>query len=90
VAAILNGRQSGSLPLWRWAGAVSVLAGVLVAWSPAWDAMNPSTGSIYRLMLTRKLTIVQIGTPFVGIALLLGIAAVELLTKRYLRVHFAD
>lgn len=88
VAQVLIGRQAGSLPKRRWSGAIFVVIGCIVAWPNAWLAMNPETGSIYRMMLTRKVQIVQIGTPFVGLALLAGMFGIDLLTKRYIRSHY--
>jgi hypothetical protein len=90
VASILNGRQSGTLPKRRWIAWMFILGGLYAAWSNAWDAMNPDTGASYRQMLTRKLMIIQIGTPFIGLGLIGGMVAVDLLTKRYIRSHYND
>ena len=88
IAQVLIGRQAGALPKRRWGALVLVFLGVAAATPNAWKAINPDDGSIYRMMLTRKLMIVQIGTPFVGLALILGMIAIDLLTKRYIRSHY--
>lgn len=88
MGQILVGRQAGNLPKFRWGAAILVLIGSIVAFGPAWLAINPDDGSIYRMMLTRKLMLVQIGTPFVGLGLILSMVAVDLMTKRYIRSHY--
>jgi len=82
------GRQAGTLPKARWAGLALILIGIFVAWGPTWQAINPQDGDIYRMMLTRKLEFVQIGTPFVGLFEIAGMVASDLLTRRYIRSHY--
>jgi hypothetical protein len=88
MACIINGRQAGALPKFRWASALLVACGCFVAWGPAWLALNPDTGDLYRQMLTRKLTVIQIGTPFIGVFLIAVMIVVDVLSKRYIRQHY--
>ena len=90
LAQVLIGRQAGTLPKRRWSAVILIVIGSFVAWGPAWKAMNPDDGSIYRMMLTRKLELVMMGTPFVGLVLILGMVTVDLLSRRYIRSHYMD
>jgi len=88
VAAIVKARGDGALLKPRWLGAAFIVAGLIASWGPAWDAMNPGTGGIYRLMLTRKMLAAHVLPPLAALLLLGGMIGLDLHTKKYIRDHF--